>query len=203
MNYFWRLILIPLLLTATITACNKTSNTTDNEANTSSNTPETTETTKNETATNPAPIEGKVIQSTDGKSQVVVPEGWATQTDLNDAANLQIADVANENYLIVISEPKADFDNISIEKHSEITRGFILNSIEGDQVSAPVNLTINGHPALQYEITGTIDNINVVYYHTTVETGSNFHQILAWTLPSKLDANKPVLESVINSFQEN
>ena len=48
-----------------------------------------------------------------------------------------------------------------------------------------------------------MDNINVVYFHTTIETNENFHQVLAWTLPSRLKANEPILKAIINSFQEN
>ena len=148
--------------------------------------------------------QGKVITSQDGTTQVVVPESWSIQQDLNDIADLQVADIAEENYLIVISEPKSDFDNnVSVEQYSEMTRKFILESVQGGHLSEPVNFTINGNVALQYQIIGSFDGLYIVYLHTVVEGDEDFHQLLAWTLLDKLEENEPILKSVVNSFQEN
>ena len=197
MNYFWRRILIPVLIIIGVTAFENINSYQTFQENNSIDIVEI------EQAKIPFKFEGKIIKSEDEKSQVEVPKNWSIQDDLNDVADLQVADSTTENYLIVISEPKIDFDNISIEKHSEITRGFILESLKREKVSQPQNFTINGNRALQYKITGSIDNINVVYFHTTIETNENFHQVLAWTLPSRLKANEPILKAIINSFQEN
>ena len=196
MNYILLRKLTPLLLAISLTACGgtKESTTTDNSSTNNGQSEQVATTTE---------VKGKTIESEDGKSKVVVPKSWSKQTGLNDVADLQIANTRKENYLIVISEPKSDFDNISVEKYSEITRKFIVDSIQGPKLSEPQNLTINGNSALQYEITGSIDNINIIYFHTAVEGKENFHQVLAWTLPSKRSENEPVLKSIINSFQEN
>ena len=44
---------------------------------------------------------------------------------------------------------------------------------------------IDGHPAIQDELTGTEKGTNVVFLHTTVDNGDHFRQILAWTLKSR------------------
>jgi len=49
----------------------------------------------------------------------------------------------------------------------------------------PVSVTIDSHPALQDELTGTEKGTNVVFLHTTVDDGDHFQQILAWTLKSR------------------
>ena len=110
----------------------------------------------------------------------------------------------NESYLIVLSEPKIDLDLSSAEAHSEITRQDFLEALKDGRVSrGPIRLEINGADAVQYELRGSVDGIKVIYLHTTIEGKNSFHQILAWTLPSKWRENQAVLESVINSFQEN
>jgi hypothetical protein len=43
---------------------------------------------------------------------------------------------------------------------------------------------IDGHPALQDELTGTEKGTNVVFLHTPVDNGDHFRQIFAWTLKS-------------------
>ena len=51
--------------------------------------------------------------------------------------------------------------------------------------SQPVSATIEGHPALRDELTGTEKATNVVFLHTSVDDGDHFQQIVAWTLKSR------------------
>lgn len=143
-----------------------------------------------------------VAKSIDGKFQVTMPNGWTVQSELNDAADIQVANPLKEGYLVVLSESKEDFADPTIEWHSETTRTGVLESlIDGRVTAGPTNLKINGKPAVQYEIRGKAEGLKVIYLHTTVDTGDHLHQILAWTLPSYYDDNRPILESVINSFK--
>lgn len=110
---------------------------------------------------------------------------------------------SEENYLIVLSDAKADLKNLNLEDHAKLTRGFIEKAIKVSSISEGKSLQINGKPAIQYEIKGEVNGMNIVYLHTTVETDNYFHQILAWTLPSQFVRNEPILEAAIESFQEN
>ncbi|MGK7872348.1 MAG: hypothetical protein AB4426_03240 [Xenococcaceae cyanobacterium] len=146
----------------------------------------------------------KTVLSRDGLTQVVVPSGWKTQQDLHDDADIQVANTWDESYLIVLSDSKTDFEDITLEEHSQITSQILLENVKNAQVSSePKELEINGRPAVQYEIRGSVDRIKIIYLHTTVDGKESFHQLVAWTLPSKFQKNRPVLESVINSFKEN
>jgi len=144
----------------------------------------------------------KVLRSQDGSIQITLPKGWKEDKDLHDDAVLQASDRLTEKYVIVLSDSKEDFEEMSLAKHSEITRGSILEGLSSPQVTGPVELTINGSPAIQYEIRGGTENIKVVYFHTTVETSGMFYQVLAWTLKSRFEKNKSDLQEVTNSFQE-
>lgn len=144
----------------------------------------------------------EVAKSIDGKFQVTMPTGWSVQSELNDAADIQVANPFKEGYLVVLSESKADFEKPTMEWHSETTRTGVLESLTDGQVTVgPKSLDINGKPAVQYEIRGMTDGLKVIYLHTTVDTGDHLHQILAWTLTSYYDDNRPILDSVINSFK--
>ncbi len=145
----------------------------------------------------------KTAVSTDGVCQVTLPAGWVTQTDLHDKADLQVANKREELYLIVLSASKLDFEDMSLEGHSKLTRQGLLDSIQnGRIIGEPKNFNINGLSALQYELRGSANDLNVVYLHTTIEGKNHFHQVLAWTLLSEFDKNKAALESVINTFEE-
>jgi len=144
----------------------------------------------------------KVLRSQNGSIQIKLPKGWKEDKELHDEAELQASNRAGEKYVIDLTDNKEDFEKMSLAEHSEITRGSILEVLTSPQVTGPVELTINGSPAIQYEIRGGTENINVVYLHTTVETPSMFYQVLAWTLKSRFEKNKSELQEVTNSFQE-
>lgn len=146
---------------------------------------------------------GNVLVGSDGQSQITLLNGWVEDRELHDSAEIQASKRGSEEYVIVLSENKADFQNLTIEQHSEITRGLLVESLTDPEVTGPTDVTtVGSNPAVQYEIRGTIEGINVAYLHTTVETPTKYHQILAWTLPSSFDRNEPELQQVIQSFRE-
>jgi hypothetical protein len=144
----------------------------------------------------------KTVKSTNGAIQLSVPDNWIEDRSLNDQADLQVSDRRNEMYVIVISESKEDFNNIKIESHSEFTRNALTEGLANTDTSPPTRLTISGNPALQYEIRGTTDNLNVAYLHTTVETPKKFHQVVAWTMRSRFEKNQALLQEVTQSLKE-
>ena len=48
---------------------------------------------------------------------------------------------------------------------------------------------------------GAIKNVKLAYHVATVETPQHYHQIITWTLLSRKDKNRPVLQNVIDSFK--
>ncbi|HSE41536.1 MAG TPA: hypothetical protein VLH08_12315 [Acidobacteriota bacterium] len=144
----------------------------------------------------------KVIRSTDGCCSVTVPGSWKEEKELNAQANLQASNRLKELYIIVISESKEDFQEMTLERHSELTRTEFAKSLTTPEVSEAAFVTVNKNNGVQYQISGAINNVKIVAFHTTVETPKYFHQILAWTIKSRLEKNKPILQSVIESFKE-
>ena len=143
-----------------------------------------------------------ILRNQNSSIQITLPKGWREDKELHEDADLQASNRADEKYVIILSDSKEDFEKMSLSEHSEITRGSIIKILTAPQVTGPVELTINDLPAIQYEIRGSTDNINVVYLHTTVETSQKFYQILAWTVKSRFEKNKSELQEVTNSFQE-
>ena len=145
--------------------------------------------------------ERKEIASDDYKIKVTVPGTWTKLPELNKQASLQVGNKSREVYLIVIPDTKADLDNFTLEKHHQQTRDRMLQKMKNASATHPVSLTIDGHPALQDELTGTENGTNVVFLHTTVEDGDHFQQILAWTLKSRWQKQKELLHEVAASFR--
>jgi hypothetical protein len=145
--------------------------------------------------------ERKEIASADGKIKVTVPGTWTKLPELNKQASLQVGNKSKEVYLIVITDTKADLDNFTLEKHHQQTRDRMLQKMKNASGTQPVSLTIDGHPALQDELTGTEKGTNVVFLHTTVDDGDLFQQILAWTLKSRWQKQDQLLREVTASFR--
>lgn len=144
----------------------------------------------------------KDILSANGKLRITVPSAWQEKKGLNDSADLQAAYTPSEMYVIVLSEPKEDLQEMTLEGHSKITREALLEGVKDPVVTGPFALQVDGRPAIQYEIRGGVDHIKVVYLHVTVDGQKFYHQILAWTVPSRFEANKPTLEGIIQRFKE-
>jgi len=75
-----------------------------------------------------------------------------------------------------------------------------LQKMANSWATEPVSVTIDGHPALQDEITGTQSGTNLTFLHTTLDGGDSFQQILAWTLKSHWQKRSQELREVTNSF---
>jgi uncharacterized protein DUF4190 len=144
--------------------------------------------------------ERQEIASDDGKIRVIVPATWTKLPELNKQASLQVGNKRKEVYLIVISDAKADLDNFTLEKHHQQTRDRMLQKMKNASATESVSLTIDGHPALQDELSGTEKGTNVVFLHTTLDDGDHFQQILAWTLKSRWQQQNQLLREITGSF---
>ncbi|HST31572.1 MAG TPA: DUF4190 domain-containing protein [Chthoniobacterales bacterium] len=147
-------------------------------------------------------VEKKGIASNDGKSKITVSGFWVKRTDLNQKASLQAACPSKEMYVIVISDPKSTVPNMTLEQQNRLTRDQMLQKLKNSSTSPSVSLSVDNHPALQEELRGTDERgANVVILNTSVDDGDNLHQILAWTLKSRWQAQQQDLRDATQSFQ--
>ena len=144
--------------------------------------------------------ERKEIASGDGKIKVMVPGTWTKLPELNKQATLQVGYKRKDMYLIVITEAKADVADLTLEKHHQLTRDRMFQKMKNASATEPVPLTIDGHPAMQDELTGTEKGTNVVFLHTTVDDGDHFQQILSWTLKSRWQQQNELLREITKTF---
>jgi hypothetical protein len=103
-------------------------------------------------------------------------------------------------YWIVIGDTKSAVGNITLKQHHQLSRDRMLQKMQNSSATETVPLTIDGHPALQDEVSGPQNGTNVVFVHTTVDEGDYFQQILAWTLKSRWQEQNEQLREITNSF---
>ena len=144
-----------------------------------------------------------VLRNTDTEVSITVPDGWVKMgEDMRRSHDIYAAKPNSQLYASVLSESEAGISRFGLEDNSEQYRKLIrdeLDSFEGETKTSVT--TIDGRPALQYEIRGTVDNQSVVYLHTTVEGTNDYYQVVGWTTADRYRENKNVLEGVVASFE--
>ena len=146
--------------------------------------------------------ESKEIVGNNGLVRLTVPGSWSSMKDLNEEANLQVGSVLEEGYLVVISENREDFEDMTLQKFSEITSESIMEGLAKASQEEPEDILIGRHRAIKRVIEGVIDNLKISYVHVAVETEGNYHQIIGWSLKSKFEGNKSKFDKIIMSFKE-
>jgi hypothetical protein len=143
-----------------------------------------------------------VLKSPDGKFQLTVPAGWRVNASLNDKADIKAANTSEEQYVIVITEPKSDFTaEMTLDEFTNVTRESIISNLGTPEATEPRAVTVSGNDARAYDVEGAIKNVKLAYRVTTVETSEHYHQVITWTLLSRKDKNLPILQKVIDSFR--
>ncbi len=145
-------------------------------------------------------LQKKEIASDDGKLKVTASGFWVKRSDLNKQASLQAAYNNKEMYVIVLSDPKSSVGNMTLQQRHEAASEHKLQQMGNSSASPSVPLTIDGHPALQNEVSGTENGTNLTFLHTTVDDGDSFRQIIAWTLKWRWAKENAELREVTNSF---
>lgn len=144
-----------------------------------------------------------VLRNTATEVSIVVPEGWIKMgEDMRRSHDIYAAQPEQQLYASVLSEDETGIRQFGLEDNSAQYRELIkdeLDDFEGETRTS-VN-RIDGRPALQYEIRGTVDDQSVVYLHTTVEGTNDYYQVVGWTSADRYRENKNVLEKVVESFE--
>ncbi len=144
----------------------------------------------------------KKMYSADKQVSIRVPEKWATK-DLLPTAVIQAANLIDENYVVVIEDSKVDFeDNLPFESYSENIQKQLMANIKNGQIEGAVKeLQIAKLPAKQFVFLGSAEGIKVAYVVTLIETDKSFYRVLAWTMQSRFEKNKTLLQNVSKSIR--
>jgi hypothetical protein len=144
------------------------------------------------------------IKSDDGKIQVDAPKGWE-KAKLEGVGKIQLKAMAKNASSTIISEAKigltfktlADYIDFILKAEAKSSK------LTDRKLTGPTKITVNGKPALVYELRGQLGAVNLVFVKTFVETPNRWNQVMQWTTPSHLDEAKPDFEAIAKSLHEN
>jgi hypothetical protein len=144
-----------------------------------------------------------LIVAKDGRSGIRIPPEWSRMDDLNAQAVIAVANGGLEEYLVVISEAKEDFaSDFTLDRYVETCLGNMRTKIVVSELSPPSKVQIGGLPAVQYDLKGSVDGVNIGYVITFVGGKKAYHQVLAWTLRSKFEEKREKLAATTKTFHE-
>lgn len=135
--------------------------------------------------------------------ELTLPNGWVDVQNLRPDADLYAAHEDRTMYVMVLSDPKrSEVGTFSLANNSDQYLSFLDRGLTQEQAEVPTTMTsLNGLNAVQYEVRGRVDNLPIVYLHTTVEGNENYYQVVGWTTVEKYSAVKGELQTVIQSFR--
>ncbi|MCR2804152.1 RDD family protein [Paenibacillus soyae] len=146
------------------------------------------------------PSQPETFLSLDGKFQVTADDSWSLQDDLHDEADLSIGNMFAEKYMVVLTQPKSDFDaDFTLDDFS----GQVVNSFAEGRALPIVPYPFDGgmYKSEQFTFVENVDGYSVTYLVTSIETEEHYHQVIVWTLAEKYERLKQELTELIASFQ--
>ncbi|HEV2779841.1 MAG TPA: hypothetical protein VGX25_10630 [Actinophytocola sp.] len=144
----------------------------------------------------------KVVTASDNSCQLTVPTTWkdVPASWRNEHAVIQLGNGRQEQYVLVVSAAKDDFDDFVAFEEAALSD--VDLGMEDGEVSQPRPITVGGLPAARYEISAKLSGVRVVFWYTLVDGKNGYYQIATWTLRSKRDEAEGPLGDVVATFRE-
>lgn len=136
--------------------------------------------------------------------------------DLNDSASLQLSNIVQNKYCIIIQDEKEGLSqnkiNFSgIEEAMNFYSKNLINSLidnPNKKISDFKSVTVNGYNAGEILIEGDVydeeikKNLTLFYLYSVIETDKFYYQIFSWCLKDKKDTYLNEFRKMANSFKE-
>lgn len=148
-------------------------------------------------------IEGKdrVVQVLESPLMLAIPDHWKMLNLMEGDPSLQMGNLYKEEYVMAYTNAKSDFF-IDASQLSDNTI-FELEANLGDAVVGErKEYQVNGMDVFETELSGEIDDLNIVYKCYILDGVENMYQVITWTLNSKRDSAMPNFDTMIRSAQE-
>lgn len=132
---------------------------------------------------------------------------------LNSQAKIQIADVSQELYSIVLDESKQDVISMlanlgeennedSFKTYADLTFNSLLESTDVSTNQKLTKVVINGKTAYVSNFDAKVSGIDVFYSFASIEGANTYYQVLVWTLKDKKEKHFAEMTAIVNSFVE-
>lgn len=147
------------------------------------------------------PAKGKVevIKTKNGHFKVELTDGWQSveAKELSDNADVSLKNASNEEYYMVLSEAKKDFESFDAFKSS-----VDLSDLGERTDEKKESIKYNGLKGERRTFTASKEGVDVYYTYDLMESKDHFLQCISWTLADQKESNKADLINIMNSLAE-
>lgn len=147
------------------------------------------------------------MTSKDGLYSIKAPADWEIFEESDEgyleSAALSAGNKLKVQCLLLMLQSKIDFaDDMALEDYNNLIAESMKSSL-GDMSSGETqSLQVSGHDAKVTEISGTVENLKLVYWIYSIDFGDEFVEAVTWTTLSKKDEGKQVFADVVSSLQK-
>jgi hypothetical protein len=153
-------------------------------------------------ATQTAQIASHTVHSDDGLSELTAPGSWRTRPNLGRSGTIRLGDDSTETYLIVNTYLPNELQQMSFPEMAEHVSTTVMKRQRSGKISTPRSLTVNGRPAVEYEISGATGSLPLIYLSTVIDGERARYHIVSWTLAERFSASRDLMREVAASFRE-
>ena len=139
---------------------------------------------------------------------LTVPNSLRPCTDLHKRASLQLQNLSEDFYVVVIDEKKLALRDFNLDYNLKTYYDALIRQSFTQKMKYPVidkhprEIIIGGNKAILSSISGSVNNRAVFYKLGIVETPDYFYQIIVWTRQDKKDKLGIDMQKIIESFKE-
>jgi hypothetical protein len=148
----------------------------------------------------------QVNTSMDKTFQISLPDSWIRndpffEKNINPLTQFGAIKKSNGNtyFLVVVAENKA---NLTIDDYRNLLVDQMQTKIDNSDVSPDHDLKVNGYTVKQFQIKGTIQQINGIYSIAIIETSNHFYTLNFWTAGNDINGIQNDITAITNSFKE-
>lgn len=144
------------------------------------------------------------------------PSSYSKVFNLNESASIQLSNIVQDKYLIVIQEEKEALKSLqvnfaNIDEAAEFYSKNIISSIpenKNKKISSYRHFKINGYNATELTIDGDVEVdedgkfLTIAYKFVLAETPNYYYQFLFWSDVNKREKYNEEFEKILSSFKE-
>jgi hypothetical protein len=142
------------------------------------------------------------VYSDDGLSELTAPDTWVTHPSLTKSGTIRLGDDDSIAYLVVNTYLPHELKGQAFSQFAENVSKRLMSGMRGTKISAARPISVQGRPALEYEISGTRGSLALRYLSTVVDGEKARHHLVAWTPAERYGANGDALREAVASFRE-
>lgn len=143
--------------------------------------------------------------SKDRRTQIQVPSSWTERPmEFMEEGELKVVSWGGDACVKLLTEGKVILGQpVTRDEYGRIVIEGLKRNMDGyPTVTGPVVMTVNGRPALRYEVSGRVEGTPALFLMTIVEGESHFHQVVALTTSRNSQSNRALLERISATFTE-